>query len=239
MTSSRIAENIVRIRERIAQAARRAGRNPDEIELMAVTKTVSAEHIREAYEAGVRLFGENRVQEFEGKATALRTLDEARFHMIGHLQRNKVARAVDLFGSIESIDSWRLAAALNQYAAERSRLFPALLEINVGEEEQKTGHAPDSPELERILLGALQLGNLNIEGLMTVPPYAEDPQDGRPYFRKLHEIRDQIAKRNLPRVNMGVLSMGMSHDFEVAIEEGATRVRLGSAIFGERLPLTL
>jgi len=234
LSSSRIAENIAGIRGRIGQAAGRIGRDPETIELMVVTKTVPAERIREAYQAGVRLFGENRVQEFETKRPDLRTLGEARFHMIGHLQRNKAARAIALFQAIESVDSWRLAAALNEYAAERSASLPVLLEINVGGEEQKSGLAPDSPELERILLGAPEFPNLAIQGFMTIPPYTEDPQAGRPYFRKLRELRDAIARRSLPRISTEVLSMGMSHDFEVAIEEGATRVRLGTAIFGER-----
>jgi pyridoxal phosphate enzyme (YggS family) len=234
LSSTSIAENIARIRERIAEAAQRAGRDPDEIELMAVTKTVPAARIREAYEAGIRLFGENRVQEFEAKHPELRGLNDARFHMIGHLQRNKAARAVTLFSSIESADSWRIAAALNEHAAERGKQLLVLLEINVGGEEQKSGLSPDSPELERILFGAHELPKFAIEGLMTVPPYAEDPEAARPYFRKLSELRDAIARRNLHRVRMDVLSMGMSHDFEVAIEEGATRVRIGSAIFGAR-----
>ena len=229
-----IGDNITRIRERMAQAARRTGHNPEKIELMAVTKTVPAERIREAYQAGVWLFGENRVQEFETKHPELRTLREARFHMIGHLQRNKAARAIALFHAIESLDSWRLAAALNEYAAQPGTSFPVVLEINVGGEEQKSGLAPDSPELERILLGAPEFSHLRIQGLMTIPPYAEDPQAARPYFRKLREVRDAIARRSLPGIGMEVLSMGMSHDFEVAIEEGATRVRIGTAIFGER-----
>jgi pyridoxal phosphate enzyme (YggS family) len=234
VSTDTIQERIARIRERIAASARRAGRVPDELELMAVTKTVSSERIREAYDAGIRLFGENRVQEFEAKSSQVRGLDGARFHMIGHLQRNKSARAVALFSVVESVDSWRIASALNADAGERGITLPVLLEINVGGEEQKSGAAPDSVELERLLTGAADLPNLQIEGLMTVPPYTEDAERARPYFRRMRELRDAIARRNLPAVSMGVLSMGMSHDFEVAIEEGATRVRIGTAIFGAR-----
>lgn len=229
-----IAENIATIRERISAAARRAGRNPEEIELMAVTKTVSAERIREAYDAGIRLFGENRVQEFEAKLPGLHEVSDAHFHMIGHLQRNKAARAVALFSAIDSVDSWRLAAALNEHAANQGAPLAVLIEINVGGEEQKTGLPPNSPDLERLLTGTRDLPHLSIQGLMTVPPYTEDPEAARPYFRRLRELRDAIAGRNLPGISMDVLSMGMSHDFEVAIAEGAARVRVGTAIFGER-----
>jgi pyridoxal phosphate enzyme (YggS family) len=234
-----IAESIANIRERMAAAARRAGRNPDEIELMAVTKTVPAERIRDAYAAGARLFGENRVQEFEAKSQELHTLSGAHFHMIGHLQRNKAARAVALFSAIESVDSWRLAAALERDASDRHATLPVLLEINVGGEEQKSGIAPDSAELERLVTGAPELPHLEIQGLMTVPPFADDAEMSRPYFRRLRELRDAIDRRKLQGVSIDVLSMGMSHDFEVAIEEGATRVRVGTAIFGERPPLRL
>lgn len=244
---SSVSHNIAQIRERIAAAARRAARNPDDVELMAVTKTVACEQIAQAYDAGVRLFGENRVQEFEAKNCQIRDLAGARFHMIGHLQRNKSARAVALFHAIDSVDSWRIASALNDQIAERpstplerpgasgpSLPLPVLLEINVGGEEQKAGMAPNSEELERLLAGAAELPNLQLQGFMTVPPLTEHPEGSRPYFRRLRELRDAIAQRNVLGISMGVLSMGMSHDFEVAIEEGATRVRIGTAIFGER-----
>ena len=219
----------------MAAAARRAGRDPGAIELMAVSKTVSAERIAEAWEAGTRLFGENRVQEFEAKCPELRRLSGARFHLVGHLQRNKSSRAARLFQGIDTIDSWRIASALNLDAAGRAPgKLPVLIEINVGGEAQKTGMAPDSPELEGILTGAAKLANLQIEGLMTVPPLTEDAKAARAFFRRLRTLRDEISRRKLPEIRMDVLSMGMSHDFEAAIEEGATRVRIGTAIFGAR-----
>ena len=229
-----IAENIARVRERIATAALRAGRHPDEITLMAVSKTFPVERIREAYAAGLRVFGENRVQEFEGKAAALRDLPGADWHLIGHLQSNKAAKAAELFSAVDSVDSVRLAEKLNAAAERARRTLSVLIEINVGGEQAKSGLAPEAEELEQILLGAPQWKSLHIRGLMTVPPYTENPEGARPSFRKLHEIRDQIAARHLPAVSTNVLSMGMSHDFEVAIEEGSTCVRVGTAIFGER-----
>jgi pyridoxal phosphate enzyme (YggS family) len=229
-----IAENVVLVRERIAAAARRVGRNPDEVTLMGVSKTFPVESIREAYTAGLRVFGENRVQEFSGKATALRDLSDSEWHLIGHLQTNKAAKAVELFDAVDSVDSVRMAEKLNSIAAGANKILRALIEINVGGESAKSGVAPASDELELILQGAPRWGNLTIRGLMTVPPYTEDPKGSRAYFRQLRQIRDGIAARDLPQINMAVLSMGMSHDFEVAIEEGSTCVRVGTAIFGER-----
>ena len=229
-----IAENIAQVRERIAAAARRAGRNSGEITLMAVSKTFSAERIREAYAAGLRVFGENRVQEFAGKANTLRDLSDIEWHLIGHLQTNKVAKAAELFDAVDSIDSIRMAEKLNACAESAGKTLSVLIEINVGGEQAKSGVAPNSDELEQILQGAPRWGNLKIHGLMTVPPYAEDPEGSRLYFRQLRQLRDSIAARALPKIGTVVLSMGMSHDFEVAIEEGATCVRVGTAIFGER-----
>ena len=229
-----IAENIARVRERIAAAARRAGRNSDEITLMAVSKTFPAERIREAYAAGLRVFGENRVQEFVGKANTLRDLSDIEWHLIGHLQTNKAAKAAELFDAVDSVDSVRMAQKLNTLAESAGKSLSALIEINVGGEKEKSGVAPDSDELEQILQGAPRWGNLKIHGLMTVPPYTQDPEGSRLYFRQLRQIRDSIAARELPTIGSAVLSMGMSHDFEVAIEEGATCVRVGTAIFGER-----
>src|SRR5208282_1267561 len=234
-----IAENIAQVRERIAAAALRAGRNPDEIKLMGVSKTFPVERIREAYAAGLRVFGENRVQEFAGKAGALRDLANAEWHLIGHLQTNKAAKATELFDAVDSVDSARMAEKLNAFAESAGKTLSVLIEINVGGETAKSGIAPGSDEqcseeLERILLAAPQWKRLTVRGLMTVPPYTEDPEGARAYFRQLRKIRDGIAARRLPAVSMDVLSMGMSHDFEVAIEEGATCVRVGTAIFGER-----
>ena len=232
--SMTITENLKRVRERVTTAAQRAGRKPEEVALMAVTKTFPAERIREAYAAGLRLFGENRVQEFAGKARSLQDLNDAEWHMIGHLQSNKAGKAVELFSAVDSIDSFKLAEKLNAAAEKLNKKLDVLIEINVGGEEAKSGVASDSPELEKILQAAPGLRNLRIRGLMTIPPFTEDQQQGRPYFRKLRSVRDRIASQNLPAIAMEVLSMGMSHDFEVAIEEGATCVRVGTGIFGER-----
>jgi pyridoxal phosphate enzyme (YggS family) len=233
-SASSVINNLAAVRERIATAARRAGRRPEEIALMAVSKTFPPEIIREAYDAGQRLFGENRVQEFGDKAGALQELAGAEWHLIGHLQTNKAAKAAELFTAVDSVDSLRLAEKLNAAAQKTNRLLPVLIEVNVGGEAAKTGIAPDSPELEQLLIATPQLTALQFRGLMTIPPFTDDPQQARTYFRRLRELRDQIAALHLPAVNLDVLSMGMSHDFEVAIEEGSTCVRVGTAIFGER-----
>jgi PLP dependent protein len=229
-----IAENIAQVRERIAAAARRADRNPNEITLMGVSKTFPAEQVHEAHAAGLRVFGENRVQEFARKANALRDLRDTEWHLIGHLQTNKAAKAAELFDAVDSVDSARIAERLNACADSAGKTLSVLVEINVGGEKEKSGFASGSDELEQILRGAPRWTNLKISGLMTVPPYTEDPEGSRPYFRQLRQIRDSIAARELPKIGTAVLSMGMSHDFEIAIEEGATCVRVGTAIFGER-----
>ena len=229
-----ISENIAAVRERIDAAARRAGRRPEEIALMAVSKTHPPESIREAYNAGLRLFGENRVQEFAGKADALADLSGAQWHMIGHLQTNKAGKAAELFGGVDSVDSVKLAERLDSAARGLGKRLSVLIEINVGGEAAKSGVAPDSPALEELLLAAPRFGALEFRGLMTVPPFTDDPEDARPYFRRLRALRDGIAARKLAAVGMDVLSMGMSHDFEVAIEEGSACVRVGTAIFGVR-----
>jgi PLP dependent protein len=228
------AENLAAIRERIEAASLHVGRTPREVKLMAVTKTQSAERIREAYTAGQRLFGENRVQEFAEKADALRDLHDAEWHMIGHLQSNKTAKSVELFRAVDSVDSVKLAEKLDAAATKAGKKFEVLIEINVGGEQAKSGVAAGSPELEELLVAAPRFHSLAFHGLMTVPPFTEDPNGARPYFRKLRELRDMIAARNLPSIAPDVLSMGMSHDFEVAIEEGSTCVRVGTAIFGPR-----
>lgn len=229
-----VAENIAHIRERVARAARRAGVSADSVTIMAVSKTVEPERIRHAYEAGLRVFGENRVQEFAEKAPALAGLADARWHLIGHLQSNKAKKAVELFQAVDSVDSPRLAEKLNQAAEQMDRTLPILIEIKVGNEESKSGIPADSAELDDLLKSITSLEHLQVRGLMTVPPFTEDPEGARPYFRRLRELRDAIASRKLPRIEMETLSMGMSHDFEVAIEEGSTCVRVGSSIFGAR-----
>jgi pyridoxal phosphate enzyme (YggS family) len=229
-----ISDNIATIRERIAVAARRAGRPADEVALMAVTKTHPPARLREAYEAGLRLFGENRVQEFDGKAAGLSGLPAANWHMIGHLQSNKAGKAAELFCAVDSIDSLKLAEKLDAAARSLGKTVAVLIEINVGGEAAKSGVSPGSPELYELFSAAPRLEALRFRGLMTVPPFTDDTEGARPYFHKLRKLRDTIAARKLPNVGMDVLSMGMSHDFEVAIEEGSTCVRVGTAIFGER-----
>jgi hypothetical protein len=237
-----IAQNIALVRARIAAAAHRAGRSPEAIALMAVSKTVAPAAIREAYAAGLRLFGESRVQELAGKMEALRDLPDAEWHMIGHLQANKSHQAAELFAAVDSVDSLRLARRLNLSASQWGKKIAVLLEINVGGEAAKSGMIRRSPELDQILRAAPALENLQIGGLMTVPPFTQDSDGARPYFRELGELQSELQRKiatlGLPRVEMKQLSMGMSHDFEVAIEEGSTCVRVGTAIFGERaLPL--
>ena len=229
-----IADNIAAVQSRIAAAARRAGRASKNISLMVVTKTQPPERIREAYAAGQRLFGENRVQEYAAKAGPLEDLHDAEWHLIGHLQTNKASKTAELFDAVDSVDSLRLAEKLNSSAAQFQKKLAVLIEINVGGEAAKSGMSLESPELEELLRAAARLENLEFRGLMTIPPFSDDLQQARPYFRKLRELRDQISARRLQSIGMDVLSMGMSHDFEVAIEEGSTCVRVGTAIFGER-----
>lgn len=229
-----VKEKIADIQQRVVSAAAKAARTADQVALMAVTKTFGPESILEAYYAGLRLFGENRVQEFAGKVDQLAGLSGAEWHMIGHLQSNKASKAVELFSGVDSVDSVRLADRLNASAAERGKKLKALIEINVGGEAAKSGVDPKSQELWQLLESAPKWPQLEIQGLMTVPPFTEDPEGARPYFRRLRELRDRIAGRKLGGISMDVLSMGMSHDFEVAIEEGSTCVRLGTAIFGAR-----
>ena len=230
-----IANNWKEVQARIRAAASRAGRNPQEVACMAVTKTFPPERIRESYQAGLRLFGENRVQEFAHKWPALQDLPGAEWHMIGHLQSNKAAKAAELFAAIDSLDSLHLAEKLNLSARLLGRKLPVLIEINMGEEAAKSGLAAESPALEQLLEKAAELDHLDFRGLMAIPPFTDDPEQARFFFRQLRVLRDQIAARALPSVGMQMLSMGMSHDFEIAIEEGSTCVRVGTAIFGERV----
>jgi pyridoxal phosphate enzyme (YggS family) len=229
-----IRDNIAAVQKQIVVAAKRSGRRPSEIVLMAVTKTHPPDRIREAYESGLRLFGENRVQEFSAKAGTLADLVDAEWHMIGHLQTNKSAKSAELFSAIDSVDSVKLAEKLDAAARALNKKLHVLIEINVGGEAAKTGVGPDSAELEDLLNAAPRLQALNVRGLMTVPPFTENSEGARLYFRKLRTVRDQIAGRNLPAITLEILSMGMSHDFAVAIEEGSTCIRIGTAIFGER-----
>ena len=203
---------------------------------MAVSKTFPAAAIREAHETGLRIFGENRVQEFATKAADARALQGTSFHLIGHLQSNKAAKTVELFDAVDSVDSLRLAAKLDSAAREAGKTLDVLLEINIGNEAAKSGLPPDinNSEFQQLLTEAANFSNVKIRGLMCIPPHTDDPNGARPYLRKMRELREAIAALKLPNIEMTTLSMGMSHDFEVAIEEGSTCVRLGTAIFGER-----
>lgn len=239
-----ITHNIAGIRERIAAAASRAGRSPNEITLIAVTKTYNPRTIALALAAGITDCGENRVQEGEDKIPLLP--DQVRWHLIGHLQRNKVRRAVALFDMIHSIDSVRLAETVNRQVEEQSlvgqRRMPVLLQVNVSGEATKEGFAVVGGVENRAAVAELvaaveqivALPHIEVQGLMTIAPYADDPEAARPTFRAVRGLRDELARR-VPQAAWSHLSMGMSGDFEVAIEEGATLVRIGRAIFGERV----
>ena len=227
-----IKDNIARVQERIAAACQRRGRRPEDVKLVAISKTVPPERIREAYEAGLRDFGENRVQEAKAKRPPLADL-AVTWHLVGHLQTNKAKAARELFHWVQSLDSVRLAEKLHQAAAASGERLPVLIEVNLGEEASKTGVR--ATEILPLAEEVSRLNTLELRGLMVIPPFFEDPEQVRPYFRRLRELAKEIDTKNLPRVAMQELSMGMSHDFEVAIEEGATMVRVGTAIFGERV----
>ncbi|MDD3250616.1 MAG: YggS family pyridoxal phosphate-dependent enzyme [Smithellaceae bacterium] len=225
-----IEANIQKIRKRIAAAAARANRDPAGIRLMAVSKTVEPGQILKALGAGISLLGENYVQEAREKIPIVGS--GAEWHMIGHLQTNKVKYVVRLFDWIHSVDRLELARELDKRASQHNRRLNVLIEVNVSGETSKNGAPPDGvPELVRQIS---TLPNLTIRGLMTMPPYSDNPENSRPYFQALRRLRDEIHAAAIPNVRMDELSMGMTDDFEVAIEEGATIVRVGRAIFGER-----
>ncbi len=226
-----LSERFRQVRERIAEAAARSGRSAEAVTLVAVTKTVPVERVRQAYELGLRVFGENRVQEAREKVGALAALPSIHWHLIGHLQTNKVARAVELFEMVQSVDSARLAEALNKQMEARGKRLPVLLEVNVGGEASKEGVRPE--ELAQLAEAVVRLPHLEVQGLMTVAPYTPEPEAVRPVFRRLRELGDEMRER-FPGAAWQHLSMGMSEDYVVAIEEGATMVRLGRALFGER-----
>jgi len=226
-----LADNIARVRERIASACHRCGRRPESVKLIAVSKTVPPERIRQAYAAGLRDFGENRVQEAEEKRTALSDLTVI-WHLIGHLQTNKAKLARELFHWVQSVDSMRLAAKLDKAAVCSGDRLPVLLEVNLGEEATKSGVS--HLEIAQLAEQVGQLETLELRGLMVIPPFDENAEVARPFFQELRKLAARIDSLRLPNVSMRELSMGMSHDFEVAIEEGATMVRVGTAIFGER-----
>ncbi len=226
-----IRENIESVEERISGACRRAGRDRSEVHLICVTKTKPEEMLREAYEAGQRDFGENKVQEIVRKKPALP--DDIRWHMIGHLQRNKVKQLIGQTVMIHSVDSFRLAEAISAEAVKAGIVIPVLIEVNMADEETKFGVSPG--EALQLITDASELKGIKIEGLMTIAPYTEDPESNRPYFAGLRELAVDIGQKCIDNVSMGVLSMGMTGDFEVAIEEGATHIRVGTGIFGERI----
>jgi pyridoxal phosphate enzyme (YggS family) len=242
-----IAENLARVQDSIAAACRLAGRPRDEVELMAVSKTHPVDYLIEAARSGQVLFGENRVQEFAGKSTALAAAEfpvelhpsqagpapALSVNLIGHLQSNKAARAAELFTSVDTLDSRKLAERLNEAAAARARVLPVLIEIKLSHEPSKEGLAPASAELAALLERLPDLSSLAPRGLMTVAPIDENPAVARACFRELRLLRDTLAQRH-PRLALTVLSMGMSGDFDAAIEEGSTQVRIGTAIFGAR-----
>ena len=226
-----IRENIESVEERISGACRRAGRDRSEVNLICVTKTKPEEMLLEAYEAGQRDFGENKVQEICRKKPALP--GDIRWHMIGHLQRNKVRQLIGQTVMIHSVDSLRLAEAISAEAVKAGIVIPVLIEVNMADEERKFGVSPG--DALQLITDASELGGIKIEGLMTIAPYTEDPESNRPYFAGLRELAVDIGQKCIDNVSMGVLSMGMTGDFEVAIEEGATHIRVGTGIFGERI----
>ncbi len=225
-----IAENLAHLHQQITEACRRANRSESDVALMAVSKMHPVEMIMEAYAAGQRLFGENRVQEFQEKSPKLKSLTGAQFHLIGPLQSNKTAKAAELFDAIDAVDSLKIAQRLNAAATALGKKLPVLIEVKLSHEESKHGLAPE--ELPSLLTAVDELESIATVGLMTVPPWSEDAEVARPYFRELRRLRDESVRR-FPRVTQ--LSMGMSNDFTVAIEEGSTCVRVGTALFGRRV----
>ena len=224
------AERLAEVRSRIAAAASRVGRSPDEITLVGAAKTLDVDHVREAVEAGLLDIGENYVQELRADYEAIG--DAARWHMIGHLQRNKVKYVAPFCTMIHSLDTVRLAEEIDRRARQHGRRIPVLLEVSIAGEDTKFGLAPDA--VAEVAVAAGQLDGLDVQGLMTMPPYSDDPEDSRSHFEKMRALAEQFAAQDIPGVQMRHLSMGMSGDYEVAIEEGATIVRVGTALFGAR-----
>ncbi len=225
-----VAENTRKVMEAICQAAERSGRNPNEIKLLAASKMQDIEKVRAAAKAGVRLFGENYVQEVKAKKEALE--EPVEWHMIGHLQRNKAKLAVSLFSLIESLDSIELAAVLDKEGQKLGKQVRAFVEVNLAKEETKSGVGEG--DLMPLLKKVGTCSHLKVEGLMVIPPPREDPEEARPFYRSLRDLQNSLGNLEIPNVDLRELSMGMTHDFPVAIEEGATIVRVGTAIFGQR-----
>ena len=225
-----IRDHLNEVRENIQKACEKAGRSPQEVTLIAVSKTKPLFMLEEAYEAGARDFGENKVQEILEKHPKMP--EDARFHMIGHLQRNKVKQVLPHAVLIHSVDSYRLAEQISQEAGQLGITAKILLEVNVAKEESKFGMMPE--DVEEMAGQIAALPHLQIEGLMTIAPFVDDPEKNRPVFRKLYQLSVDIKKKNIDNVNMGVLSMGMTGDYQVAVEEGSTMIRVGTGIFGAR-----
>ncbi|HEY6489894.1 MAG: YggS family pyridoxal phosphate-dependent enzyme [Terracidiphilus sp.] len=233
---TQLAENLAKLEDAIAAACRNAGRPRSDVELMAVSKTCPASTIAEAAALGLTLFGENRVQEFAGKFTdAGPKPRRTQYHLIGHLQSNKAARAVELFDAIDAVDSLRLAERLNEAAGKLAKRLPILLEIKLSSEDTKAGLDPGSAETAQLLERLPDLAHLDVRGLMTIGPWGAPDDVTRACFHSLRTYRDQWAAAH-PSLSLSVLSMGMSGDFALAIAEGATRVRIGTALFGKRAP---
>jgi len=224
-------ENLKAVQQRIIEAAQRAGRDPEAVHLVAVTKQVSLERIREAQEAGWEVFGENKVQEASVKIESLGT-ENLRWHFIGHLQKNKVKYIPGLFERVHSVDSLELARRVHQQSLEHDVVTSILVQVNISGEESKSGVYPE--QLESLLAGAVHLPGIAVKGLMTIPPHDPDIEKSRPFFAQLRALRDQMQLKGFDGVSLDELSMGMSDDFEIAVEEGATWVRVGTALFGAR-----
>jgi hypothetical protein len=236
---SHLSENLERLEAEITAVCRAAGRSRASVELMAVSKTYPAETMQQAVRLGLHLFGENRVQEFATKALRAAEFrricgeDRARVHVIGHLQSNKAAKAVEIFDGVDSLDSLKLAERLNDAAAKLTKRLPVLLEVKLSTEETKAGLDPNSADAAQLLERLPDLAHLDVQGLMTIAPFDVSEDQTRACFRQLRTLRDQWAQQH-QRLNLGVLSMGMSGDFSLAIQEGATRIRVGTALFGQR-----
>jgi hypothetical protein len=231
--AGRIASRLAGVQERISEACRKVGRRPEEVGIVAVTKSFPAEVVRAAVAAGLNEIGENRVQEARAKRALLGNLPGVHWHLVGHLQKNKAGLALALFDWIHSVDDLELARVLERRAAALGRTVPILLEVNVGEEPSKFGFPPREEVLFRAVEDMLSLPHLRLEGLMTVAPIASDPEEVRPVFARLRTLRERLRER-FPEAPWTHLSMGMTDDYVVAVEEGATLVRLGRAILGER-----
>jgi pyridoxal phosphate enzyme (YggS family) len=236
MTSEELSKNISNIYRRISHAAMRAARDPEDVKLVAITKTVDIDRIKESIDWGLRVFGENRVQEARDKIEELSRLSTIDYglptiswHLVGHLQRNKAKIAVELFDLIHSVDSIGLAEELNKYAEKINKVQGVLIQVKLSEEETKHGVSKEG--VMDLIRALSEMKNLKLEGLMTMPPFFDDPEMARPYFKRLRELRDETEKIGF---KLPELSMGMTNDFEIAIEEGATMVRIGTGIFGER-----